>query len=146
MGIKSLHHASLVVVDLKKSNWFYGTVLGMAPAERPPNFTFEGSWFRAGNTDVHIITAADTTAPAGQPESGRGKLTGLATHFAFEVDDVYAMRQRIESFDWPIVSGPIPRGDGAYQLYVEDPDGYFIEFFQWIDSGAGVAERGAVAD
>lgn len=141
MQIITLHHCGLVVSDLERARWFYGQVLGMEEVPRPRNFTFAGAWFRAANTELHLITAADTTAPAGFPDPGGGKQTGLALHFALEVDDVYALKAHLKEQGASIVSGPLPRGDGAYQLFVEDPDGHLIEFFQWIDSGEGAPER-----
>lgn len=142
--LKGLQHCSLVVSDLDKARWFYGEFLGMKEVPRPSNFTFAGAWFRSQGTEIHMITGQDTTAAPGLPDPGEGEITGLATHFAFEVEDVYAMRQRAEEMGVDIVNGPIPRGDGAYQLYVHDPDRYLVELFQWIDSGEGAAERGAV--
>jgi catechol 2,3-dioxygenase-like lactoylglutathione lyase family enzyme len=141
VDVLSLHHAGLIVADLERSRWFYGTVLGLEEVARPRNFRFAGAWFQAGETQLHLITAADTTAPAGLPDPGAGKQTGLALHFALEVGDVYALQAHLAAAGATVVNGPIPRGDGAYQLFVEDPDGHLIEFFQWIDDGAGAPER-----
>jgi catechol 2,3-dioxygenase-like lactoylglutathione lyase family enzyme len=144
VDVLSLHHAGLIVADLERSRWFYGTVLGLEEVARPRNFRFAGAWFQAGATQLHLITAADTTAPAGLPDPGAGKQTGLALHFALEVSDVYALKAHLEAHDVMVVNGPIPRGDGAYQLFVEDPDGHLVEFFQWIDDGEGAPDRPAV--
>ena len=35
----------------------------------------------------------------------------------------------------PVAAGPRPRGDGATQLYIYDPDGHMIElaYIPWLD-------------
>lgn len=136
MIIRALQHCSLVVVDLERSRWFYGTVLGMEEVPRPATFTFRGAWFRSGNREIHLILAEDTTAPVGVPEAGAAKRTGLATHIAFEVSDLEAALAALKRHGVP-VAGPSPRGDGVMQLYVEDPDGYLIELFQRTAEGEG---------
>ena len=86
-------------------------------------------------------------APPGFADPGKGELTGLATHFALEVTDLRALKTHLEHHGANIVSGPLMRGDGAEQLYVHDPDGYLIEFFEWTGVGKQDApERAAVRD
>lgn len=139
-----LQHCSLVVRDLEKSRWFYGTVLGMQEVPRPRNFTFDGAWFRSDGSEFHLIAASDTTAPPGLEDPGPAKRTGLATHIALQVTDLSATKANLERHGVEILGGPMPRGDGVQQMYVHDPDGYLIEFFQWIDHGEEAAERGAI--
>ena len=139
-----LQHCGLVVTDLEISKKFYRDFLGMKEIPRSPTFTFAGAWLEAAGTEIHMIQAKDTTALAGLRNPGKGELTGLATHFAFETDDLAAMVAKAQQMDIPIVAGPLGRGDGVHQLYLHDPDRYLIELFQWIDSGEGSTERGAV--
>ena len=139
-----LQHCSLVVADLDEAKAFYGDYLGMEEIPRPPTFTFDGAWFVSEGTEIHMILAADTTAPAGLPPAGKGEQTGLATHFAFLVDDVYNMAERAQEMNVPIVGGPMLRGDGILQLYLHDPDRYLIELFQQVDSNEGATERAPI--
>ncbi len=131
MTFKSLQHCGLVVRDLERSRWFYGKVLGMVELPRPKTFTFEGAWFKGGAGELHLIVAKDTTAPAGFQDAGPSKHTGLATHLAFEVDDLAEIKARLAEHGVEITGGPIMRGDGVEQMYVLDPDGFMVEFFQW---------------
>lgn len=132
MKIKGIQHCGLVVSNLEKSRWFYGTVLGLKEAPRPANFTFAGAWFRCPNGDeFHLIVAGDTTAPVGFKDPGVGGRTGLATHLALEVEDLAATKAHLEVAGLEILGGPMLRGDGVEQLYLHDPDGYMVEFFQW---------------
>jgi catechol 2,3-dioxygenase-like lactoylglutathione lyase family enzyme len=139
-----LQHCSLVVRDIEKSKAFYCDFLGMTEVPRPPTFTFAGAWFRTQSAEIHIIDAAVTTAPAGFPPAGNAEKVGLATHLAFEVDDLTALIDRAKSRDIPIVGGPLARGDGVLQAYFHDPDRYLIELFQWVDTNVGGEERGAI--
>ena len=54
IAVKSLDHATLVVKDLDRSRRFYVDVLGMREVPRPA-FSFAGSWFQAGATQIHLI-------------------------------------------------------------------------------------------
>ncbi len=146
MYIKTLQHSGLVVRDLEKSRWFYGTVLGMQEVPRPANFTFSGAWFQGGDSQLHLILERDTTAPAGFVDAGPAKHTGLATHLAFEVHDLAAVKSRLEQHGIAILGGPMLRGDGIEQMYFQDPDGYLLECFQWIgaETQQQAVERAAI--
>ena len=148
INVKRMQHCGLVVSDVGKARWFYGTVVGLEEVPRPQNFTFGGAWFRFPSGDeFHLIVAGDTTAPAGFKEPGKGKLTGLATHIAMEVDDLTATKAHLEAHGIEILGGPMMRGDGVEQMYLHDPDGYMVEFFQWThEDQTRAAERAPVSD
>ena len=147
MEIKTLAHCGLVVRDLEKSRWFYGTVIGMQELPRPKTFKFGGAWFRGGDSELHLILADDTVAPPGFPDAGAAVRTGLATHIAFEVPDLNEIKATLEEHGIEIKGGPMPRGDGVMQMYLHDPDGYMIEFFQWLEgSEIEAPDRVAIQD
>ena len=117
----------------------------MEELQRPPNFTFDGAWFRAGGQEIHLIAAHDTTASAGWTEPGPSADTGLAGHLAVEVDDLDSARERLAEHGVEVFAGPFPRGDGVVQFYVHDPDGHLVELFQWThEDQSGVAPRAPV--
>jgi catechol 2,3-dioxygenase-like lactoylglutathione lyase family enzyme len=146
MPLKTLAHCGMVVRDLSATRGFYVDVVGMTEIARPSNFKFGGAWFRCGDSELHMILAADTVAPPGFHDPGVAVRTGLATHIAFEVDDLAAMHARLLAGGVTIQGGPLKRGDGVEQLYVFDPDGYMIEFFQWVrGSEIGADDRAAIA-
>jgi catechol 2,3-dioxygenase-like lactoylglutathione lyase family enzyme len=145
MEIKKLDHSALVVADLERTRWFYGAILGLQEIPRPKTFTFGGCWFRGQSFELHMILERDTTARAGFGEPGVGAKTGLAHHLGFEVEDVGAVEARLLANNVPIFAGPMKRGDGIIQLYVNDPDGNFLEFFARTgESSLPEAERAAV--
>lgn len=125
-----LQHCGLIVSDLERSRRFYAEALGLEEVARPANFTFAGAWFALGDTEIHLLAEADTTARAGMAPPGPGLAGGLTTHLALEVDELPAWRERLEARGVPPAAGPMPRGDGVDQLFVLDPDGYVIELFE----------------
>ncbi len=142
MRIKKLDHSALVVRDLERARWFYGEALGLVEIPRPKSYAFRGAWFRGSSFELHLIHSDETTAPAGFGDLGEGVLRGLAHHLAFEVEDLDAALARLRDHGIETVSGPLPRGDGALQAYVFDPDGNFLEFFSWnSDESLAVEER-----
>ena len=126
LQVRTLDHVTLVVKDLQRSRDFYVGVLGMKPMERP-RFSFEGSWFQAGKTQIHLILEHPESGPAGVPVPQH--LLGLSRthHFAFDVPDTHAAADHLRRFNVPIVSGPKERPDGAVQVFALDPDGHVVE-------------------
>jgi catechol 2,3-dioxygenase-like lactoylglutathione lyase family enzyme len=142
--IRRLDHSALVVRDLGVARRFYGEILGLEEIPRPQSFTFGGCWFRGAGFELHLILAADTTAPAGFAEPGPAAARGLAHHLGFEVADLAAVEAHLRAHGVTIVGGPLQRGDGPVQLYVDDPDGNMLEFFSWnADPALPIEERAA---
>ncbi len=130
LRVKTLDHVTLVVKDLERSHAFYAGVLGMQAVERP-KFSFAGSWFQAGKTQIHLILEHPESGPAGVPIPQQ--LLGMSRthHFAFEVDDAHAATEVLRSKGIPVVSGPKNRPDGMIQVFATDPDGHVVELCSW---------------
>ncbi len=111
------NHLSLHVSNLEKSKDFYGNILGMKEIERP-NFPYNGAWYDMGyGLSLHLIEGKNYETQAGS----RGN------HFAFETENVQELENELKHKGVEIVSNKI-RVDGIRQLFVKDPDGYFVEF------------------
>lgn len=123
--VKTLDHVTLVVQDLEQSRRFYCDLLGMQEIERP-GFSFDGKWFQAGATQIHLILEHDESGPAGEDRAAQKK-SSRNHHFAFEVQDAEAAATVLERRGAAIVSGLKTRPDGAVQVFVNDPDGYVVE-------------------
>jgi catechol 2,3-dioxygenase-like lactoylglutathione lyase family enzyme/uncharacterized protein YunC (DUF1805 family) len=123
--VKSLDHVTIVVKDLERSRRFYVDVLGMRQVARPA-FSFDGLWFQAGKTQIHLILEFAGSGPAGNllPAELRSSRT---QHFAFEVGDVEAVVPLLREREVPILFGPKPRPDGYLQVFLTDPDGHVVE-------------------
>jgi catechol 2,3-dioxygenase-like lactoylglutathione lyase family enzyme len=126
-----IQHVGLVVADLGRSRRFYADALGLEEVPRPPNFTFDGAWFRFGDTEIHLLSDAHATGGAGQPDPGAGAERGMTHHLAFEVDDLDGACARLAEHGVGLEGGPMPRGDGYEQVFFRDPDGHVLELFQW---------------
>ena len=124
--VRTLDHVTLVVKDLERSRDFYVGVLGMQPMERP-RFSFDGSWFRAGKTQIHLILEHPESGPAGISVPQHLLALSRTHHFAFQVDDAHAATEHLRRQGIPIVSGPKERPDGAVQVFATDPDGHVVE-------------------
>lgn len=123
--VRSLDHVTLVVRDLERSRAFYVGILGMREVPRPA-FPFDGLWFQAGATQIHLILEFSGSGPAGNllPAARR---TSRTQHVAFAVEDAAAAVLRLAELHVPILSSPQPRPDGCTQVFIADPDGHVIE-------------------
>lgn len=126
-AIKVLYidHVTLIVRDVQASRRFYVDLLGMEEVARPA-FDFEGAWFRAGATLIHLIQEHDRSGPAGYPDSVLKK-SSRNHHFAFEVADAYAAAEALKKQNIPLVDDAKTRPDGAVQVFLTDPDGHVVE-------------------
>lgn len=123
VGVKHIDHVTVVVNNLQRSREFYVDLLGMQEVPRPA-FSFAGSWFQAGETQIHLIEEHDQTDTACSPVASSSTRNH---HFAFLVDDAHQAAERFKDAGVPLVSAPKPRPDGAVQVFVHDPDGHLIE-------------------
>jgi catechol 2,3-dioxygenase-like lactoylglutathione lyase family enzyme len=127
-GVKCVDHVTVVVHDLEATHNFYVGFLGMQSVPRP-NFSFEGAWFQAGATLVHVIMEHHQSGPAGRAPI-IPYAPGRTWHFAFLVDDGPAAYEVALKQNIPISVPPKTRPDGAYQFFVLDPDGHVVELAQ----------------
>ena len=114
LGIKRLHHVTLVVGDLEKSRTFYEKFLGLAPVSRPA-YDFDGSWYQCGNLEIHLMVAEEQRRPSRR-------------HLAFEVEDFDRVLKSLDRERTHVVSGPgIRPHDGTRYVFLLDPSGNLIE-------------------
>jgi lactoylglutathione lyase len=118
MKIRELNHVALHVTDVAQSCEFYARVLRLEPMARPA-FDFPGAWFRLGaHQELHLIGRAEE----------RVSPPGHNNHFALQVDDIRAWEGHLQRTGAPF-RPPKPRPDGAQQIFLQDPDGHYIELF-----------------
>ena len=124
--VQSIDHLTLVVKDLEKSRRFYVDLLGMQQVARP-DFNFEGSWFQAGDTLIHLILEHEQSGLAGI--SVEQKRSTRAGHFAFRLGDATAAWEALQNsgIELDVIAMPKLRPDGAVQFFLADPDGYRVE-------------------
>ena len=117
MQVKQLNHVALHVEDVTRSVEFYGERSFPARTLARPAFDFPGAWFRLGDDqELHLI--GDRRQPVHSGHRG--------THVAFVVDDLDAWEVHLNEHE----ATRLPRRtrpDGAQQVFVQDPDGHWIE-------------------
>ena len=117
--ILSYNHVGLAVKDLKTSVAFYRDIIGLAPLDVPDNMLAIRRWFRvAQGQELHLLLGRENPV-ANNDKNG--------AHFSLSIPTNSA--DGIEAFlkEKNVVYHRQKRFDGAYQIYVTDPDGYVIE-------------------
>ncbi len=118
MKIIELNHVAIHVQDVERSCEFYRTVLRLDPIPRPA-FTFPGAWFRLGvEQELHII--GERTDPVFSKNRGN--------HYALRVDDLKEWDSHLRAVQADFIPAR-RRPDGAWQIFVRDPDGHVVELF-----------------
>ena len=114
--VLELNHVALHVNDLDTSIEFYKNKLNFPTIARP-DFDFRGAWFALGNQQLHLIEGHKVPADS----HSRGN------HFAVRVKSIKEAEKFLAN-QAVYYNGPKRRPDGAFQIFVVDPDGYHIEF------------------
>ncbi|MGX5817864.1 VOC family protein [Chitinophaga lutea] len=117
-----LNHLALFVQDLQKATVFYRDFLGLDTIPEPFH-DGKHTWFRIGPVShLHLIAGAKT------PQTGDRN-----THICFSVPSVPAFIEKldgagIEYINWAGEKKKVTqRVDGVQQIYLRDPDGYWLE-------------------
>ena len=115
MKAKRILHVSVNVAGCsEESQRFYGTFLGLADAERPEIPGVPGSWFKAGEAQVHLVGLS----PMGSPIDPSGP------HFCVAVEDIAEARAELDAGSVPYVEAK--QGD-VVQIWITDPAGNVVE-------------------
>jgi len=118
MKIHELNHVAIHVADVERSCEFYSTALRLAPLPRPA-FDFPGAWFRLGaSQELHLIGRRELSANSGS----------RSNHFALRVDNIEAWEEQLKKVGVDFRPKKM-RPDGAWQVFLQDPDGHYIELF-----------------
>ena len=116
MQFLELNHVALLVADVQRSCEFYLHTLRLEPIARPA-FDFPGAWFRLGTTqELHLIGGRSEQIVSGN----------RSNHFALLVDDLEAWEKHLTNVSANF-NPRKRRPDGAWQIFLPDPDGHVIE-------------------
>ncbi|NKB34838.1 MAG: glyoxalase [Pseudomonadales bacterium] len=120
MEIKQIDHVQLAmpVGGSDEAKKYYSDVLGIPEVPRPTSMKSIGHWFHAGDLKVHL----------GEEEDFR---PALKAHPAFEVDDLEALKSRLDAAGYSYKAGSVI--EGIVRIFASDPFGNRIEFLQLID-------------
>jgi len=118
----------LRVGDLKRALDFYTNVLGMKVLRQKdyPDGRFTLAFVGYGNEDQEAVLELTHNWDTGKYDMGNGY-----GHVALEVDDAYKACEEVKKRGGKVTreAGPMKHGTTVI-AFVEDPDGYKIEFIQ----------------
>ncbi|HWA13609.1 MAG TPA: lactoylglutathione lyase [Burkholderiales bacterium] len=121
-------HTMLRVGDLKRSIEFYTGVLGMRVLRQKdyPEGRFTLAFVGYGDEDKEAVLELTHNWDTARYEIGTGY-----GHVALEVDDAYRACDEVKKRGGKVTreAGPMKHGTTVI-AFVEDPDGYKIEFIQ----------------
>jgi lactoylglutathione lyase len=146
MKLSSVYHTGFTVSDLERSIAFYRDLLGMHLVHRQDTTApYVGTV--TGFPDVHLKVALLKITPddphtlellqyASHPAEPTDRATNRPGngHLCFRVDDIHAWYQRLSAHGIEFRSEPVQItagvNEGAYAVYLRDPDGFTIELVQ----------------
>jgi len=118
----SYDHSALAVSNLEVSANFYRSVLNLEEIATPGDNPIL-RWFSLGNNhQLHLIKSDDKDLKLNK-----------SIHLSLHVDDFDALlkalkKKKIPYSSWLGENNEIStRPDGVHQVYIQDPDGYWIE-------------------
>ena len=117
--ILSYNHVGLAVKDLKISVAFYREIIGLSPLDVPDNLLAVRRWFKiAQGQELHLLLGRENPV-ANNDRNG--------THFSLSIptDSADGIEAYLKEKNVPYHRQK--RFDGAFQIYITDPDGYVIE-------------------
>lgn len=121
-------HTMLRVGDLERSVKFYQDILGMRLLRTSENPEYKYSLAFLGYDDEDKSAVLELTYNWGVSEYELGTAYG---HIAIGVDDIYATCEAVRASGGNVTreAGPV-KGGSTVIAFVEDPDGYKIEFIE----------------
>lgn len=127
-------HTMLRVGDLDRSIQFYTHILGMQVLRREeyPDGRFTLAFVGYGRESQTTVLELTHNWDTNSYDLGKG-----FGHIAIEVDDAYKTCEQVRQAGGKVVreAGPMMHGTTVI-AFIEDPDGYKIEFIQKGTSGA----------
>lgn len=121
-------HTMLRVSDLDRSIKFYTEALGMRVLRTSENTEYQYTLAFLGYEDEDKSAVLELTYNWGVDQYQLGTAYG---HIAIGTDDIYATCDRVQSVGGQVTRKPGPvKGGTTVIAFVDDPDGYKIEFIE----------------
>lgn len=118
----TLNHLALYVQNLEKATVFYRDLVGLDTIPEPFH-DGKHTWFSVGpKSHLHLIAGATG------PHTGDRN-----SHICFSVPSVEGFIEKLQKAGIPFINWAGEKGkvtkrvDGVQQIYLQDPDGYWVE-------------------
>jgi catechol 2,3-dioxygenase-like lactoylglutathione lyase family enzyme len=146
MKLTSVFHTGFTVSDIERSIAFYRDALGMQLVHRQegtapylatvtgfPGVRLQIAFLKISPDDPHVLELLQYVSHPAEPTDRATNRPGNG-HLCFKVDDIHAGYRTLCAKGIPVISPPalITAGvnEGAYAVYLRDPDGFTIELYQ----------------
>lgn len=117
IAVTGYNHVALAVKDMEASARFYREIIGLEPIPVPENLKAIRSWFKiAPGQELHLLAGRTFPVTNNDPN---------LAHFSLTIPDADPVEAYLKTKGLPYLRQQ--RFDGAWQIYISDPDGYFIE-------------------
>lgn len=117
-----VNHIAVHVSELEASKKFYENIVGLKEIEEPFKDGLH-AWYDIGSgAALHIIEAPNTPTEISK-----------VNHLCFSMEDMDSFIQTLEDTNYPFESWVGEKGkvtirvDGIRQIYIQDPDGMWLE-------------------
>ncbi len=120
--ILKLHHASLIVKNLKIALDFYTGVLGLEVDSARPDLGYPGAWLTLPEQQqLHLMQLENPDKNSERPQHG-----GRDHHIAFAVSSIEKIASSLDELKMPFTKSK----SGRKALFCRDPDGNALEFIE----------------
>ena len=117
-----VNHIAVHVSNLDSSKEFYQKIVGLEEIEEPFKDGLHAWYNIGGGAALHIIEAPNIPTQISK-----------VNHLCFSIEDMDTFIKTLEDTDYPFESWPGEKGkitvrvDGIRQIYIQDPDGLWLE-------------------
>lgn len=115
--VSGYNHVALAVKNIEESARFYRDIIGLESVEVPDHLKAIRAWFKiAPGQELHLLAGRSFPVTNNDPN---------LAHFSWTIADADPIETYLKTKGLPYLRQQ--RFDGAWQIYISDPDGYFIE-------------------
>ena len=146
MKLTSVFHTGFTVSDIDRSIAFYRDALGMQLVHRQegtapylatvtgfPGVRLQMAFLKILPDDPHVLELLQYASHPAEPTDRATNRPGNG-HLCLKVDDLHEWYRKLSAKGVTFVSEPVRVtagiNEGAYAVYLRDPDGFTIELYQ----------------
>lgn len=117
-----VNHIAVHVSDLDASKEFYQSIVGLKEIDEPFKDGLHAWYDIGGGAALHIIEAPNVPTEISK-----------VNHLCFSMEDMDSFIKTLQDTNYPFESWPGEKGkittrvDGVRQIYIQDPDGMWLE-------------------